>query len=107
VPQETCLQALSFAGAAVYDYTNQVLSGQIPNQSMCRVAHYITFDLYARYDVNEHLNVHGSVQNVFNERAPQDWETYGGALGLVPWNPSNNLEGAVGPSFMVGATYKF
>jgi iron complex outermembrane receptor protein len=106
VPQETCLQALSFGGAAVYDYTNQVLSGQIPNQSMCRVPHYITFDLYARYDVNEHLNVHGSIQNVFNERAPEDWETYGGALGLVPWNPSNNLEGAVGPSFMIGATYK-
>jgi iron complex outermembrane receptor protein len=107
VPQENCLEALSFAGAAVYDFTNQVFAGQIPNQSMCRVAHYITFDLYARYDLSEHLNIHGAVQNVFNEGAPKDWETYGGALALVPWNPSNNLAGAVGPAFMIGATYRF
>jgi iron complex outermembrane receptor protein len=107
VPQDNCLEALSFLGASNIDYNNVVSVGQIPNSNMCRVAHYITFDLYARYDLTDHFNVHGSVTNLFNEKAPQDWATYGGALGLVPWNPSNNLEGAVGPSFMVGATYTF
>ena len=107
IPQNNCLEALSFGGAAIYDYTNVLLGGQIPNQNMCRVPHYITFDLYAKYDVTEHLDIHGAVNNLFNEKAPLDWESYGGALGLVPWNPSNNLEGAIGPSFMLGATYKF
>jgi hypothetical protein len=36
-----------------------------------------------------------------------DWATYGGALGVVPWNPSLHLQGAIGTFFTLGATYRF
>ncbi|GAC1498251.1 MAG: TonB-dependent receptor [Steroidobacteraceae bacterium] len=107
-PQDTCLQALSTGGgaASIY-YANQLAAGNIPNQSMCKVAHYITFDLYGHLDIGQHLNIHGSILNVFNEKAPLDWVTYGGALGIAPWNPSLHTQGAIGPFFALGATYKF
>lgn len=109
VPQDTCLEALTNAGgAASLDFSNVVNAGRIPNASgMCRVAHFTTFDLYASYDATEHLNLHGSVTNLFDAGAPNDWATYGAALGLVPWNPSMHYQGAVGRAFMVGATLRF
>jgi iron complex outermembrane receptor protein len=106
-PQDTCLESLQVSGAASIYYANQLANGVIPKGVSCSVAHYIEFDLYGRYAITKHLDVHGSVLNLFNEKAPADWETYGGALGLVPWNPSMHLQGAIGPFFTLGATYKF
>jgi iron complex outermembrane receptor protein len=107
-PQATCLDALSGGGgAASLYYANQLGAGTIPSGVSCNVAHYITFDLYGRFDIGEHLNIHGSVLNVFNEKAPLDWVTYGGVLGAAPWNPSLHQQGAIGPFFTLGATYKF
>jgi len=107
-PADTCLSALSNnGGAASIYYSNQLGNGVIPPGVSCSVAHYIEFDLYGRYDIGKHLDIHGSVLNLFNEKAPLDWATYGGALGLVPWNPSMHLQGAIGPFFTLGATYKF
>jgi iron complex outermembrane receptor protein len=82
-------------------------AGTVPAATSCNVNHYITFDLYGRFEVTKHLNLHGSVLNVFNEKAPLDWVTYGGALGAAPWNPSLHTQGAIGPFFSLGATYKF
>jgi len=107
-PQDTCLSALSNGGgAAGLYYANALAAGVIPSGVSCSVPHYITFDLYGHYEVGKHLEVHGSVLNVFNEKAPLDWVTYGGALGLVPWNPSLHLQGAIGPFYSLGVTYKF
>jgi iron complex outermembrane receptor protein len=107
-PQDTCLNALTNGGGAAGLYfANQLSAGTVPAATSCSVKHYITFDLYGRFEVTKHLNLHGSVLNVFNEKAPLDWVTYGGALGQAPWNPSLHTQGAIGPFFSLGATYKF
>jgi len=106
--QSTCLSALQTSGAGIITaYTNLLLAGTIPDQRMCTVPHFTTVDLYARWDVTRNLSLHGAVQNLFNAKAPLDWETYGGALGVVPWNPSLHLQGAIGAFFSLGATYNF
>jgi iron complex outermembrane recepter protein len=107
-PQATCLDALKNGGGfAGLVYANLLGSGTIPGNVGCTVGHYITYDLYAHYDVNDHFSLHASALNVFNEKAPLDWVTYGGALGSAPWNPSLHLQGAIGQFFTLGATYKF
>ncbi|MFL6602028.1 MAG: TonB-dependent receptor plug domain-containing protein [Steroidobacteraceae bacterium] len=107
-PQDTCLNALTNGGGAagIY-YANLLADGTIPSSVSCSVAHFTTFDLYGRFAIGKHLEIHGSVLNVFNAKAPLDWVTYGGALGIAPWNPSLHYQGAVGPVFSLGATYKF
>ena len=106
--QDTCLDALSNGGgAASLYYANVLGAGTVPSAVSCSVAHFTTFDLYGRFTIGKHLDIHGSVLNVFNAKAPLDWVTYGGALGLAPWNPSLHSQGAVGPMFTLGATYTF
>ena len=113
-PQDTCLNSLSNqGGAAGVDYSNVLGNGIIPPQTSCTVKHFTTLDLYGRVDVTEHLNIHASILNVTNTHAPPDWATYGGGGGVapgtgsVPWNPSLHLQGAIGPFFNLGVTYKF
>jgi iron complex outermembrane recepter protein len=108
IPAATCLDALTNeGGAAGTDYAGVLGSGVIPPQTSCTVKHFTTVDLYGSYDLSKHFNVHASVTNLFNTKAPLDWATYGGALGEVPWNPSLHLQGAIGTFFTLGATYKF
>jgi iron complex outermembrane receptor protein len=108
IPAATCLDALSNeGGAADGDYAGVLGNGTIPAATSCTVKHFTTVDLYGSWDLSSHFNVHGSVTNLFNTKAPLDWATYGGGLGLVPWNPSLHLQGAIGTFFNVGATYKF
>jgi iron complex outermembrane recepter protein len=59
--------------------------------------------LYAEYKFNEHLDVHGSILNVFDKPPPLDMQTYGSA-----GNYSNAFHdaGAIGRFFMVGLTYR-
>jgi iron complex outermembrane receptor protein len=107
-PQDTCVDALTNGGGAASIYfANQLGAGTVPSAVSCSVAHFTTFDLYGRFAVGKNLEIHGSVLNVFNEKAPLDWVTYGGALGIAPWNPSFHYQGAVGPVFTLGATYTF
>jgi len=107
-PQTTCLEALQNSGGfAGIVYNNQLSAGTIPANVGCTVGHFITFDLYGSYDITKHLNVHASAINLFNEKAPLDYVTYGGALGAVPWNPSLHLQGAIGQFFSLGATFRF
>ena len=107
-PQATCLDALTngggFAGQA---YANQLAAGNVPGNVGCSVHHFTTYDLYAQFNLNEHLSLHASALNLFNQKAPLDWVTYGGALGVAPWNPSLHLQGAIGQFFTLGAAYKF
>ncbi len=107
-PQGTCLQALADSGGfAGTVFANELAAGVIPAQVGCTVGDFITYDLYGVYNITSHLNLHASAINVFNEHAPLDYVTYGGALGAVPWNPSLHYQGAVGQFFNLGATYKF
>jgi iron complex outermembrane recepter protein len=108
VDASTCLNALSNEGGAAGPAFRNVLStGTVPGATSCTVNHFTTVDLYSKWSVTDHLDVHGSVTNMFNAKAPLDWATYGAALGAVPFNPSLHLQGAIGPFFTVGATYKF
>jgi iron complex outermembrane recepter protein len=105
-PQGNCIQAMQDSfGLANSDYANAINAGTVPKAVACSVAHYITFDLYGRYDVTKHLAVHGSILNAFNEKAPPDWETYGG--GNAPYDPSLHTQGAIGTFFSLGATFTF
>jgi iron complex outermembrane recepter protein len=108
VDATTCVNALNNeGGAGGPDFRNVLSTGNIPSGASCNVNHFTTVDLYAKWDATSHLNVHGSVTNLFNTKAPLDWGTYGSALGAVPFNPSLHLQGAIGAFFSVGATYKF
>jgi iron complex outermembrane receptor protein len=69
------------------------------------VQSFLDTDLYASYAIGDHLTVHGSVTNLFNEQPPLDLYTYGG--GNLPYNPSMHQAGAVGRFINVGAAYKF
>jgi iron complex outermembrane receptor protein len=105
-PQATCLDALTNGGGlAGQFYANQLNAGKVPSNVGCTVAHFITYNLYGLYHVTSHLDVHASALNIFNEKAPLDWVTYGG--GNAPWNPALHLQGGIGQFFTVGATYKF
>jgi iron complex outermembrane recepter protein len=108
VPAFTCHDSLQNQGGTAGNvYQNILAAGNIPAGASCNVNHFTTWDLYGKWDVTDHFNLHGSVLNLFKAQAPLDWVTYGGALGGVPWNPSMHYQGAVGQYFNLGFTYKF
>jgi len=85
--------------------------GNAPSQ-FCHVASFTELNVVARYNWDEHLQLHGGVTNLLNKKAPYDLQTFGapgnGAeQGGAPYNPSYHQDGAVGPMFTVGATYTF
>ena len=67
--------------------------------------HFTDVNWYGSYQVNDHLNLHGSITNLFNSVAPVDLQTYGGGGELA--YSTLDQDGAIGRFFMVGATYKF
>jgi iron complex outermembrane recepter protein len=81
------------------------LAGQPNNSKYCRVQQFLDVDMYAGYRIGDHLTVHASVLNVFNQQPPLDYNTYGG--GNLPYNPSMHQAGAVGRFVNVGARYEF
>lgn len=105
---DDCAAGLNI-GAAAVPYQAPLGSSPpvIPAGVKCKVDSFTTFDLYGRYDVTKQFSVHASILNLFNAGAPQDWSTYAGARGVVPWNPSLHTQGAIGRYFRIGATYAF
>ncbi len=107
-PQDTCLLALTNGGgAADNDYLNVLSNKMIPPQTSCTVGHFTTLDIYGRYDVTEHLNLHASIINATNTHIPLDWVTYASPSNSLPWNPTLHQQGAIGPFFNLGVTYNF
>jgi iron complex outermembrane receptor protein len=107
-PQATCLDALTNGGGAASTVFAGVLaSGVVPQAASCTVGHFTTFDIYGRFDVTEHLNLHASVLNATNTHIPLDWATYGSPNAWLPYNPSLHQQGAIGPFFTLGVTYSF
>jgi len=105
-PQGTCVEALGNSGGHAGDaYASVLATGQLPAALKCRVPSFTTVDLTARYQVTKQLELHGSVQNLFDRGAPADWATYGGAG--APYNPALHLSGAIGRTFNIGATLRF
>ena len=103
----TCLGALqgrspSAYGSAISSAVTALPSAWYP---YCSVDHFTEVNFYGSYQVNDHLNVHGSITNLFNSVAPVDLQTYGGGAELA--YSTLDQDGAVGRFFIVGATYKF
>jgi len=73
-----------------------------PAPGNCSIASFTTFDLSANWKASDHLEVFGSVANVFDRIAPLDPATYGG----VNYNPLH-YSGAIGRYFTLGAKYTF
>lgn len=71
----------------------------------CAVQHFTDVNLYAAYQITDHLAVHGSITNLFNSVPPVDLQTYGGGAELA--YSTLDQDGAVGRFFLVGATYRF
>jgi iron complex outermembrane receptor protein len=103
----TCLGALqgrapSAYGSAISSSVTTLASQWYP---YCAVQHFTDVNLYAAYAVTDHLQVHGSITNLFDSPPPVDLQTYGGGAELA--YTTLDQDGAVGRFFLVGATYKF
>ena len=77
------------------------------NTNFCNVRYFLETDLYGSYQMNDHLQFHASILNLFNKQPPVDIETYGGGSGFYPYDAGLAQAGAVGRYFTVGATYEF
>jgi iron complex outermembrane receptor protein len=103
----TCLEALQ--GRAPSAYGSSISSGVKTLSSAwypyCAVQHFTDVNLYAAYQLNDHLQVHGAITNLFDSVPPVDLQTYGGGAELA--YTTLDQDGAVGRFFLVGATYKF
>jgi iron complex outermembrane recepter protein len=102
-----CLQALqgrspSAYGSAISSSVTTLASQWYP---YCSVGHFTSVNLYAAYQANDHLQLHGSITNLFGSVPPVDLQTYGGGAELA--YSTLDQDGAVGRFFLVGATYKF
>jgi iron complex outermembrane recepter protein len=103
----TCLDALkgrspSAYGSAISAGVTSLASQWYP---YCAVGHFTDVNLYASYQANDHLQLHGSITNLFGSVPPVDLQTYGGGAELA--YSTLDQDGAVGRFFLVGATYKF
>ena len=68
----------------------------------CKIKAFTTVDLTARWKLNTSLEIFGSVQNLFDAKAPLDPLTY----GAVSYNPLD-FSGAIGRFFNLGVRYRF
>lgn len=102
----TCLQALSTSGVAY----GAAIAGSVATlpgawNQYCSVNHFTSFNLAAHYALTDHVQVHGSITNLFNSQPPVDLETYGG--GAAYRYTTMEQDGAIGRFFLLGATLTF
>ncbi len=97
-----------FTTCAIAITAQSHFSGLTPyNTNLCNVRYFLETDLYGSYQMNDHLQFHASILNLFNKRPPVDAETYGGGSGFYPYDAALAQAGAVGRYFTAGATYEF
>jgi iron complex outermembrane receptor protein len=103
----TCLQSLKDRSPSAYGSAiNPGVTTLAPQwYPYCAVQHFTSTNLYARYQVNDHFAVHGSITNLFNSPPPVDLQTYGGGAEYA--YTTLDQDGAVGRFFLLGATLKF
>jgi iron complex outermembrane receptor protein len=100
---------LALTNSATWAYGPRYVGGTpLPSQwyPYCSVHKFVETNLYANYQVTDHLDIHGSVTNLFNANPPVDLQTYGGG-GELAYDAALHQDGAVGRYFTVGATYRF
>jgi iron complex outermembrane recepter protein len=103
-----CLAALQGRSPSAYGSAISASLTTLPSQwyQYCSVHSFLDTNLYASYTIGDHLNIHGSILNVFNVSPPVDLQTYGGGAELA-YDAALHQDGAVGRFFMIGATYRF
>jgi len=103
----TCADSLSGSGTQAYG-TRYAGGTPLPAEwyPYCSVHKFVETNLYANYQLTHHLEIHGSVTNLFNANAPVDLQTYGGG-GELAYDAALHQDGAVGRYFTLGATYRF
>jgi iron complex outermembrane receptor protein len=103
----TCLSALQGRSPSAYGSAISSSVTTLPSQwyPYCEVQHFTSVNWYAGYQATDHLQIHGSITNLFNSPPPVDLQTYGGGAELA--YSTLDQDGAVGRFFLVGATYKF
>ena len=81
----TCLQALQGRSPSAYGSAISSTVTALPSQwnQYCAVQHFTDVNLYAAYQANDHLQLHGSITNLFNSQPPVDLQTYGGGAELA------------------------
>jgi iron complex outermembrane receptor protein len=104
---DNCLEALKGRSPSAYGSAISPSVTTLASQwySYCAVGHFTDVNLYAAYQVNDHLQFHGSITNLFGSVPPVDLQTYGGGAELA--YTTLDQDGAVGRFFLAGATYKF
>jgi iron complex outermembrane recepter protein len=102
-----CLQALQGRSPSAYGSAISSSVKTLPSQwyPYCSVGHFTDVNLYAAYQASDHLQLHGSITNLFGSVPPVDLQTYGGGAELA--YSTLDQDGGVGRFFLVGATYKF
>ena len=103
----TCLEALKGRSPSAYGSAISPGVTTLPAawNSYCAVQHFTSVNWYGAYQANDHLQIHGSITNLFNSQPPVDLQTYGGGAELA--YSTLDQDGAVGRFFVIGATYKF
>ena len=94
-------------GAYFTDGNQQVCGVYYPNgepaPGKSRIKSFTTVDLFGKYTGIKNWTFSGSIQNLFNLKAPFDPYTY----GATNYNPAQHQSGAVGMFFTVGARYTY
>jgi iron complex outermembrane receptor protein len=68
----------------------------------CRIGSFTYFDLTGSYDINDHISITGSVQNLFDRKAPIDPANY----AANNYNPTYDLAGVIGRFYNIGVKVK-
>jgi iron complex outermembrane recepter protein len=94
---------------AILGYSGEkFLNGSVP-PGYCVVKESAFVNLFGSYNLTNHLQVFGSINNLFNSKPPIDLGTYGnsGFLSGAPnYNTSFGEPGAIGMFFDVGFKFK-
>jgi iron complex outermembrane recepter protein len=69
----------------------------------CRVGSFTDIDVTGSWDISDHFQITGAIQNVADIRAPVDTPSYNG----VNYNATYSQPGIIGRFFRVGAHFKF
>jgi iron complex outermembrane recepter protein len=102
----SCLTAIQTSGNAYGPAIPVTVASLAPQWTpYCSVDHFTSVNLYGAYKITDHVQVHGSITNLFNSQPPVDLETYGG--GAMYRYTTLNQAGAVGRFFLLGVTANF
>jgi iron complex outermembrane receptor protein len=76
-----------------------------PLPAGCQVGDFIDFDLTGSYQLNDHIELHADILNLFDASPPLDPADYAG--GGANYNPTYSQAGIIGRHFRLGIHVKY